>query len=100
VTADEALASLVATLEEIEGILPAGKPEWDGDRIRRLAVERLWITAGNATEEYRRAGKSLGPNWSPTGTVSLTRCPATCPTIASGPIPPKTCLESSASCAG
>lgn len=53
-TADEALARLVETLEEIRALLPAGKPAWDADRVLRLAVERLWITAGNTAEEYRR----------------------------------------------
>lgn len=34
---------------------PAEKASWDADLIVRLAVERLWITAGNAAEEYRRS---------------------------------------------
>lgn len=54
-TADEALHALVETLEQLQGILPADKGGWDADLILRLAVERLWITAGNAAEEYRRA---------------------------------------------
>lgn len=54
-TADEALAGLIAVLESIEGIVPADKVSWDGDLVVRLAVERLWITAGNTSEEYRRA---------------------------------------------
>lgn len=33
----------------------------DSDVVVRLAVERLWITAGNAAEEYRRAaGVDIG----------------------------------------
>ncbi len=54
-TADEALATLIAVLEEIEGLLPADKARWDSDVVVRLAVERLWITAGSISEEYRRA---------------------------------------------
>jgi uncharacterized protein with HEPN domain len=29
----------------------------DGDLVLRLAVERLWITAGYCAEEYRRANQ-------------------------------------------
>lgn len=55
VTADEALTSLIVVLESIERLLPGDKAGWDGDLAVRLAVERLWITAGNTSEEYRRA---------------------------------------------
>lgn len=34
-------------------ILPSDKQLWDGQPIVRLAVERLWITAGNLAESYR-----------------------------------------------
>lgn len=54
-TGDEALAHLIASLENIARLLPADKTSWDGDDVVRLAVERLWITAGNTAEEYRRA---------------------------------------------
>jgi len=54
VTADEALAALLETLEEIRQVLPADKQTWDSDSTVRLAVERLWIIAGNVAEEYRR----------------------------------------------
>lgn len=54
-TGHEALASLVQTLEEIPDLLPAEKADWDSSRLARLAVERLWIQAGNAAEEFRRA---------------------------------------------
>ena len=54
-TADEALASLIAVLEDIQRLLPSDKASWDGDLVIRLAVERLWITAGNSSDEYRRA---------------------------------------------
>jgi len=55
VTADEALNGLVETLQRLQRILPADKVTWDSNELVRLASERLWITAGNAAEEYRRA---------------------------------------------
>jgi len=61
VTSDEALRALIATLEELRRILPGDKVNWDRDPIVRLAVERLWITAGNAADEHRRvAGLDSG----------------------------------------
>lgn len=52
-TADEALDSLIAALEQLQLILPADKNVWDEQPVTRLAVERLWITAGNLAEAYR-----------------------------------------------
>lgn len=52
-TADEAIDALIATLEQLRRILPTQKPTWDQDVMVRLAVERLWITAGNLAEAYR-----------------------------------------------
>lgn len=52
---DEALTALVETLEQLHRILPPDKRGWESDVIAQLAVERLWITAGNTAEEYRRA---------------------------------------------
>src|SRR5665213_155328 len=52
-TADEALDTLVATLEHLRRILPDDKATWDSEVLVRLAVERLWITAGNLAEAYR-----------------------------------------------
>jgi uncharacterized protein with HEPN domain len=61
VTADEALSALVETLELLHRVLPTTKEHWDGDEVVRLAVERLWITAGNVADEYRRtAGFDAG----------------------------------------
>lgn len=54
-TADEALHALVETLDQLRWVLPPDKASWDSDVVLRLAVERLWITAGNAADEYRRA---------------------------------------------
>jgi hypothetical protein len=50
VTTDEVLDALVATLEQLRQILPGAKAKWDSDVLVRLAVERLWITAGNLAE--------------------------------------------------
>lgn len=58
-TADEVLDALVTTLEELRRIFPGEKDAWDSEVLVRLAVERLWITAGNLAEAYRiedRAG--------------------------------------------
>jgi hypothetical protein len=55
VTGDELLGALIGTLERIERLLPAEKEVWDADERTPLAVERLWIEAGNTAEEYRRA---------------------------------------------
>lgn len=47
------LDHLVATLEQIRGLLPDDSAAWHADARTRLAVERLWITAGNLAEAYR-----------------------------------------------
>lgn len=52
-TADEALDALVATLEQLRQIFPVDQAAWDSRLVVRLAVERLWITAGNLAETYR-----------------------------------------------
>jgi len=46
---------LVATLEQLRQILPSNRATWDNQPVVRLAVERLWITAGNLAETYRIA---------------------------------------------
>jgi uncharacterized protein with HEPN domain len=53
VTAEEALDALLLTLDQLLRILPRSKSAWDEDDAIRLAVERLWITAGNLAEAYR-----------------------------------------------
>lgn len=52
-TADEALGALVATLEQLRQIFPGDKAAWNSRPVVRLAVERLWIAAGNLAEAYR-----------------------------------------------
>lgn len=53
-TADELVDALVETLNKLRKILPSTKNEWENDESVRLAVERLWIEAGNTAEAYRR----------------------------------------------
>jgi hypothetical protein len=64
VTADEAIDALVNVLEELVSIVPVDKSAWDAEPVIRLAAERLWITAGNVAEEYRRSA-GLEPGTGP-----------------------------------
>lgn len=52
-TAEEALDALLLTLDQLLQILPSSKSAWDQTDVVRLAVEPLWITAGNLAETYR-----------------------------------------------
>ncbi|MGH3848750.1 MAG: hypothetical protein ACRDRT_03435 [Pseudonocardiaceae bacterium] len=52
-TTDEVLNALVATLEQLRRTLPDDKATWNDEVLVRLAVERLWITAGNLAEGFR-----------------------------------------------
>ena len=54
-TESELLDALIATLDHIQRIVPADKRAWDADERTPLAIERLWIEAGNTAEEYRRS---------------------------------------------
>ena len=52
---------LVEVLEQIGDLLPDDRDGWDNDVRTRLAVERLWITAGNVAEAHRiAAGLDVG----------------------------------------
>lgn len=51
----ELIATLDATLVRISRLVPENKASWDADDLRQLAIERLWITAGNVAEAYRTA---------------------------------------------
>jgi len=55
VTSAEYLTGLRRTLTEIIRLVPASRAAWDRDRVRQLAVMKLWIDAGNYAESYRRA---------------------------------------------
>ncbi|MDQ6613738.1 MAG: hypothetical protein M3083_03020 [Actinomycetota bacterium] len=52
-TASESLRALLETLGQLKQIFPKDKQTWDDQPIVQLAVERLWITAGNLAEAYR-----------------------------------------------
>lgn len=100
-TATEALNSLIQTLQQIRRPQPTDKAAWDDDLILRLAVERLWITAGNCAEEYRRVNQ-IDPGVEPWAELAgyrnrPTPCPATSPAIGSGLTPPPTSNRSSTS---
>ncbi|MDP8929037.1 MAG: DUF86 domain-containing protein [Actinomycetota bacterium] len=57
----ELLSSLEATLLRIQALTPADKAAWDADDLLQLAVERLWIAAGNAAEDFcKRAAVAAG----------------------------------------
>ena len=51
----ELVDALAATLANRRAILPSSKIEWDEDPLVRLAVERLWIMAGNTSAAYLRS---------------------------------------------
>lgn len=52
---------LVEVLEQIRELLPRDEDAWEADVRARLAVERLWITAGNVAEAHRiTAGLEVG----------------------------------------
>jgi uncharacterized protein with HEPN domain len=51
----ELLDALAAVLAELRSVMPTDKQEWDRSPLVRLAIERLWIAAGNTAEAYRRA---------------------------------------------
>ena len=51
------LATLQSTLRRIDALTPSDKPAWEADEVRRLAIERLWIAAGNLAEAYRKAAE-------------------------------------------
>jgi uncharacterized protein with HEPN domain len=48
------LAGLVRSLERIQELVALGRERYDADALVRLAVQRLWITAGNYADEYRK----------------------------------------------
>ena len=52
-TSAESLRALLETLSRLKQIFPDDKRTWDNQPVVQLAVERLWITAGNVAETYR-----------------------------------------------
>lgn len=60
------IEQLHATLQRIADLAPTTLADWQADEVRRLAIERLWITAGNLAEAHRLAAggwrrSRLGP---------------------------------------
>jgi uncharacterized protein with HEPN domain len=55
VSAAELRAGLRRTLEQISDLAGLGRERYDRDLLVRLAIQRLWITAGNYAEAYRAA---------------------------------------------
>jgi hypothetical protein len=54
VTSAELLADLIRALEDLQAVAAQGRKQYDADRLMRLAIQRLWIFAGNYAEEYRK----------------------------------------------
>ncbi len=58
----ESLAGEVeAVLMQLSVLLPSDKTVWDANQLLRLAVERLWIIAGNSAGEYRKSFDNESP---------------------------------------
>lgn len=52
---------LIEVFEQISDLLPEDVDGWGDDMRTRLAIERLWITAGNVAEAHRiTAGFDVG----------------------------------------
>ncbi len=64
-TGDELLSALIETVEQLIAVVPSEKTGWDAEPLLRLAVERLWITAGNVAEAYRRDVLDIDPGVEP-----------------------------------
>lgn len=58
---DERVADILEAAEEVVGLVAAGRDEWDRDRTRRLAVERLLEIVGEATRALSDDGRSRYP---------------------------------------
>ncbi len=54
-TSGQVLDDVEAILMRLTVLLPEDKGAWDANELLRLAVERLWVLAGNTAEEYRQA---------------------------------------------
>lgn len=54
-TAADLRAGLLDTLETLSSLAELGREHYDADLLVRLAIQRLWITAGNYAEAYRAA---------------------------------------------
>lgn len=65
-TDDERVADIVDAAAEIASLVADGKDTWDGDRVRRLAVERLLEIIGESARAMTDAARAAHPEvaWS------------------------------------
>lgn len=63
---DERIADIVESANEIAALVADGKPSWDGDRVRRLAVERLLEIIGECARALTDEARDRSPTvpWS------------------------------------
>jgi uncharacterized protein with HEPN domain len=59
---DERVADILEAAAEIEALMAAGRDEWDRDRTRRLAVERLLEILGEAARALSDEGRARFPD--------------------------------------
>jgi uncharacterized protein with HEPN domain len=62
----ERRADILEAAAEIAGLVQPGKAAWDGDRVRRLAVERLLEMIGESARAMTEQGRASYPDipWS------------------------------------
>jgi uncharacterized protein with HEPN domain len=58
---DERVADILEAATEVGVLVAPGRDEWDRDRTRRLAVERLLEIIGEAARALSEEGRSLYP---------------------------------------
>ena len=58
---DERVADILEAAAELGALVAPGREEWDGDRTRRLAVERLLEIIGEAARALSDEGRSHYP---------------------------------------
>ena len=58
---DERVADILEAAAEVGALVASGREEWDGDRTRRLAVERLLEIIGEAARALSDEGRSRYP---------------------------------------
>lgn len=55
---DERVADILEAATEVSALVASGRDEWDGDRVRRLAVERLLEIIGEAARALSDEGRA------------------------------------------
>ncbi len=58
---DERVADILDAAAEVGGLVATGREDWDRDRTRRLAVERLLEIIGEAARAMSDEGRSRYP---------------------------------------